>query len=75
MNYGKSQGRAEALVSKFRELAAVEPDGMFKGRSYVQVVDEIERKTEFGRDCVYWSEPLLRAIAKGPPRNRPPTFD
>ena len=66
MNYGKRQERAEAIVKRFSKLATVE-QGNFKGRTWLECVEEVEQKTDFGRDCVYWSAPLLRALAKGPP--------
>lgn len=65
MNYGKRQERAELLVKAFRDLAVKEPDGKFKGRSYTQVAEEIERQTEIGRDLVYHGGLILRALAAG----------
>lgn len=66
VNYGKRQERAELLVKRFRELAKTEPSGRFHGRTFAEVSDEIERQTEFGRELVYWSGPLLRALATRP---------
>lgn len=65
MKYGKRQERAELLVKAFRDLATAEPDGTFKGRSYAKVADEIESQTEFGRELVYFSGLILRALAAG----------
>ena len=65
MNYGKRQERAELLVKAFRDLATIEPDGKFKGRPYAEVADEIERQTAGGRELVYFSGLILRALAVG----------
>lgn len=65
MNYGKRQERAELLVKAFRDQAVVEPEGKFKGRSYAELADEIERQTEIGRDLVYHGGLILRAFAAG----------
>jgi hypothetical protein len=72
MKYGKRQERAELLVKKFRDMAIVEPDGKFKGRSYTEVADEIEHQTEVGRELVYMSGLVLRALEAGLGRSRPP---
>lgn len=66
VNYGKRQERAELLVKAFRDTAALEPSGTFKGRTYSEWADEIERQTESGRELVYVAGLVLRALAARP---------
>lgn len=66
MNYGQRQERAELLVKAFRNMAVTEPNGTFKGRSYAEWADEIERQTVDGRDLVYHAGLILRALASRP---------
>ena len=66
MNYGKRQERAELLVKAFRHMMVTEPEGKFKGRSYEEWANEIERQTVDGRDLVYHAGLILKALATRP---------
>ena len=72
MKYAKRQERAEMLVRRFRELAVIEPDGTFQGRTYESIAKEIEGQTEYGRGVVVEGGLVLRALQAGPPPSPPP---